>query len=54
VQGRWDLVCPIQTAHDLSAAFPEAEMHVIEGAGHSAFEPGIASKLIEIMNGLRN
>jgi proline iminopeptidase len=53
VQGRWDLVCPIQTAYDLSAVFPEAELLVIENAGHSAFEPGIASRLIEIMNNLR-
>ena len=27
--------------------WPEAEFHIVEDAGHSAKEPGIASRLVE-------
>jgi proline iminopeptidase len=47
VQGRYDAVCPINTAHELHLRWPEAEYHIIPDAGHSALEPGIRSKLIE-------
>ena len=53
VQGRYDMVCPIISAHDLAAAFPEADYHIIPDAGHSAFEPGIRAKLIETMEKLK-
>ncbi len=47
IQGRYDVVCPMQTAHDLHAVFPEAELIVVPDAGHSAFEPPIASELVK-------
>jgi proline iminopeptidase len=47
VQGRYDAVCPIVSADDLVQAWPEAEYHIIDDAGHSAFEPGIRKALIE-------
>lgn len=47
VQGRYDVVCPIKSAWDLHRAWPEAELIVTPDAGHSAFEPGNASALIE-------
>ncbi len=53
VQGRYDVVCPIVSADDLSKAFPEAEYHIINDAGHSAFEPGTRAKLIETMERLK-
>ncbi len=46
VQGRYDVVCPIQSAHDLSRVWPEADLVVVPDAGHSAFEPGIARALV--------
>jgi proline iminopeptidase len=46
VQGRYDMVCPPQTAWLLSKAMPHAEFHVIQDAGHSAMEPGVISALI--------
>ena len=49
VQGRYDMVCPIVTAQDLHAAWPEAEYRIIDDAGHSAFEPGIRAALVEAM-----
>ncbi len=47
VQGRYDVVCPATSAWDLHRAWPEAQLHIIADAGHSATEPGIKSKLIE-------
>jgi proline iminopeptidase len=47
VQGRYDVVCPMKTAWDLHAAWPESTLHVVPDAGHSALEPGIVDKLIE-------
>ena len=47
IQGRYDAVCPIVTADDLHRAWPEAEYIVAPGAGHSAFEPGIRSELVQ-------
>ena len=47
VQGRYDVVCPMRSAWDLHRAWPEAELRVVQDAGHSAFEPGITHELIE-------
>jgi proline iminopeptidase len=41
IQGRYDVVCPMTTAHDLKANFPESEIIIVPEAGHSAFEPNI-------------
>lgn len=46
VQGRYDVVCPPTTALDLAERWPEADLRIVADAGHSAFEPGIASELI--------
>lgn len=47
VQGRYDMVCPIVTAHELAQAWPDAVYRIIPDAGHSVWEPGILSALIE-------
>ena len=47
VQGRYDIVCPMVSAWDLHRAWPEADFHIIQDAGHSMTEPGIRKKLIE-------
>src|SRR6185436_9309936 len=47
VQGRYDIVCPPISADDLHAAWPEAEYLVVPDAGHSAFEPGVRSRLVQ-------
>lgn len=53
VQGRYDAVCPAVSADDLHRAWPEAEYHVVSDAGHSAFEPGIRSRLVAAMEGFK-
>jgi proline iminopeptidase len=35
------------TAWELYRAWPQARLIVVQGAGHSAYEPGIASALID-------
>jgi proline iminopeptidase len=46
VQGRYDVVCPIASAHDLVAAWPEVEYQIVPDAGHSVWEPGICAALV--------
>ncbi len=46
VQGRYDIVCPAISADDLHRAWPEARYAIVPDAGHSAFEPGIRSRLV--------
>ena len=53
VQGRYDVVCPMQSAWELHRAWPEADFQVIADAGHSATEPGIVSALVEATDGFR-
>jgi proline iminopeptidase len=47
VHGRYDVVCPIESAWELHRAWPEAVLHVIPDAGHSALEASISRKLVE-------
>lgn len=53
VQGKYDLLCPPITAVALHQAWPESTLHIIEDAGHSAFEPGIRAALVSIMDARR-
>ncbi|TAH34743.1 MAG: prolyl aminopeptidase [Alphaproteobacteria bacterium] len=46
IQGRYDMVCPPVSAFDLKNAWPEAELQIIEGAGHSRSEQGIRHALL--------
>lgn len=41
VQGRYDLLCPPATSHALAARWRESEIRVVEGAGHSLYDPGV-------------
>ncbi|KAL3831622.1 hypothetical protein ACJMK2_023355 [Sinanodonta woodiana] len=47
VQGRYDMVCPMDTAWQLHKRLPEAEFHIVPDAGHSNKEIGIASLLVQ-------
>lgn len=46
VHGRYDMPCPLRYAWELHKAWPCAEFHLIEGAGHAYSEPGILDRLI--------
>ena len=47
IQGRYDVVCPMISAWELHRTFPEADFEIVQDAGHSMTEKGIASKLIQ-------
>ena len=53
VQGRYDVCCPMTSAWDLHLRWPEAEFQVVPDAGHAAFEPGIAARLVEATDRFR-
>jgi proline iminopeptidase len=46
VHGRYDMATPARNAWDLHKAWPEAEFHFVEGAGHAFSEPGILDRLV--------
>ncbi len=46
VQGRFDVVTPLQTAWALGKAWPEARFEIIWDAGHASTEPGIIDALV--------
>ncbi|MCP3164712.1 prolyl aminopeptidase [Myxococcus qinghaiensis] len=53
VQGRYDVVCPPESAWALHQAWPEAELVIVPDAGHSANEPGTTSALVEATDRFR-
>ncbi len=46
IHGRYDMPCPARTAWELHKVWPEADLHIVEGAGHAFSEPGILDRLI--------
>lgn len=53
VQGRLDMVCPPQAAWRLAKDWPKATLFMVNAAGHTMSEPGIAAKLLELMEALK-
>jgi proline iminopeptidase len=54
VQGRYDVVCPAETAWELHRAWPEADFRLVADAGHASFEPGIVDELIRATDRFRS
>jgi len=46
VQGRYDAVCPMESAWALHRAWPEATFRIVADAGHAAMEPGTLHELV--------
>ena len=47
VQGRYDLICPMESAWELAQSWPSADLFIIADAGHSATEVGIVNALVK-------
>jgi proline iminopeptidase len=47
VQGRYDLLCPPATSHALAARWPDAELRIMEGAGHTLYDPGVRNAVMK-------
>ena len=50
VQGRYDMICPPQSAWAISKLWPKADLRLVRNAGHAMSEPGISSELVKIMD----
>ncbi|MCM2343698.1 MAG: prolyl aminopeptidase [Alphaproteobacteria bacterium] len=47
IQGRYDMVSPIVTAHRLHQAWPEADYIIVPDGGHASMDPPVRARLIE-------
>jgi proline iminopeptidase len=54
VQGRYDMICPAQSAFELAAAWPTARLTLVPDAGHSALEPGVRTALLAALERCRH
>ncbi|MEC7984587.1 MAG: prolyl aminopeptidase [Myxococcota bacterium] len=46
IQGRYDIVCPTESAYELHHALAHSELNIIPNAGHSTAETGISRGLL--------
>ncbi len=53
VQGRYDMICPPQSAWMLAEGWARADLRLIPGAGHALSEVGITAELVRTMDHLR-
>jgi proline iminopeptidase len=47
VQGRYDIVCPAESAYELHRAWPRSTLQIARQSGHSALEPETTSLLVD-------
>ena len=47
VQGRYDLLCPPATSHALCGVWRAAEIRIVEGAGHTLYDPGVRDTVMK-------
>ena len=50
VQGRYDMICPPESAWSLAKRWPNADLKMIRNAGHALSEPGISAELVRVMD----
>ena len=51
IHGRYDVCTPMQNAWDLHKAWPQAALRIIDDAGHTGTEPGIADAMVRATDG---
>ena len=54
IQGRYDVVCPVKSAYELYNHLRKASLHIIEDAGHSAFEQGNVDAIVRATDKFKN
>lgn len=54
IHGRYDMICPLETAHKLHQAWPEADYIIVPDSGHSALDPAMRSRLIAATENFKN
>ncbi|MEL6101923.1 MAG: prolyl aminopeptidase [Pseudomonadota bacterium] len=50
VQGRYDMICPPDSAYALAKAWPNGQLKMVRNAGHALSEPGISAELVRTMD----
>ena len=53
VQGRYDMVCPPDTAWELAQGWDKADLRMVPASGHALSEPRITAELVRVMDGMR-
>jgi len=53
VQGRLDLEAPLVTARELSKAWPESRLVIVENAAHAASHEGLAGVIVDATDTFR-
>jgi proline iminopeptidase len=46
VQGRYDLLCPPKTSYALANIWREADIRIVDAAGHSLYDPGVRNAVM--------
>lgn len=54
VHGRFDMICPVEQAWQLSQVWPKAELNIIREGGHSGFEAPMVDALVRATYSLAN
>jgi proline iminopeptidase len=47
VQGRYDLLCPPSTSQAVAGRWTDAEIRIVEGAGHTLYDPGVRNAVMK-------
>ncbi len=50
VQGRYDMICPPDSAYNLAKVWDNCELKMVRNAGHALSEPGISAELVRTMD----
>lgn len=50
VQGRYDMICPPESAYALSQRWENCDLKMVRNAGHALSEPGISAELVRVMD----
>ena len=47
VQGRFDLLCPPSTSQAVASRWSEADIRIVESAGHTLYDPGVRNAVMK-------
>jgi proline iminopeptidase len=50
VQGRHDLLCPPEAAHELASSMHNVSLKIVDKSGHSLFEPDTLREILKILS----
>ena len=50
VQGRYDMICPPDSAYAIVQRWPRSTLKMVRNAGHALSEPGISAELVRTMD----